>query len=340
MPSVYLHIGLPKTGTTYLQAMLFDNRQRLQELGVHVADAGSIIHEVGDINREPAGHTLSHHKLAWSLQRQRDDVAKLPIEDLRSALASDFGSNETTLISSECFYWEVRDGADIASFRRLLPENVHVLAWLRNRWEFIDSMYCQAVYDHQFKGAVEDFVEENSDFFDYGAALSQWGNVFGAKALKLSFYDSSKDPLQQLLHAIGVPSDGLATRPMNINASVPVAVIPVLRTLELSDREAFWFVADQMKKSAKAFPKVRLLSEAYILELERKFQAGDEYLAALGLDVEAVTGSSRYLQKLHINNSGLSLQMADAISLTIKNINSLSCPVHSATDDRPASSFA
>jgi hypothetical protein len=34
MTRVYLHIGAPKTGTTYLQEVLFRNRARLAEHGV------------------------------------------------------------------------------------------------------------------------------------------------------------------------------------------------------------------------------------------------------------------------------------------------------------------
>ena len=34
MTRVYLHIGAPKTGTTYLQEVLFTNRARLAEHGV------------------------------------------------------------------------------------------------------------------------------------------------------------------------------------------------------------------------------------------------------------------------------------------------------------------
>jgi hypothetical protein len=34
MPRIYLHIGAPKTGTTYLQGVLFDHRARLAETGI------------------------------------------------------------------------------------------------------------------------------------------------------------------------------------------------------------------------------------------------------------------------------------------------------------------
>ena len=67
MTTIYLHIGMPKTGTTSLQKFLFDNREKLLEKGYLYPITGTKISS----NRGYKGY--SHNSLVRLLLHQNSD---------------------------------------------------------------------------------------------------------------------------------------------------------------------------------------------------------------------------------------------------------------------------
>lgn len=113
MGDAVIHIGLPKTGTTYLQLMLKRHRDRLLNDGWHVAntalteDRVSLVEGLDDENTKQITR-VCHHPLSWSLQG-RTDVRCVSRETLANEIAAECAVNPRFILTSECFYWEGRD---------------------------------------------------------------------------------------------------------------------------------------------------------------------------------------------------------------------------------------
>jgi hypothetical protein len=80
MKQIFLHIGPHKTGTTYLQKVLFDSKKELESHGVHYSD-------------KLVGPQWGHHKLVESVKRRDDEIVKNFFDSL----------NDNSIISSENF---------------------------------------------------------------------------------------------------------------------------------------------------------------------------------------------------------------------------------------------
>src|SRR6478672_11312942 len=83
---VVMHIGAPKSGTTYLQSILFANRPLLRERGVLVPGRG-----IGDYARAAVATTLA----------EQDD--QKPVRVWRSLLDETHAWDRTALLTSEWF---------------------------------------------------------------------------------------------------------------------------------------------------------------------------------------------------------------------------------------------
>jgi hypothetical protein len=311
-----VHIGLPKTGTTYLQLMLKRHRDRLLNDGWHVADTGSL--ESGATFLEATaegllapGPRLCHHPIIWGIQG-RADVRCVSRETLANEIAAECAVNPRFILTSECFYWEGRDVRHIQSLRDMLPSPPRVLCWLRNRFDFIERMYGQAVYDHAYKGSVEEFYSIHAQAFNFGEMLSLWAGVFGIRNLQCHLYEPGCDPFVRMLEAIGVDSRPYDVRRVTVNRSVPAVMIPVLRNIALP-RPAALRVGIRLKQVADAMPQVRLLCDDMVHRIVDATKTGDENLRDMGLDVDLVSRPEDYLARPYIGDV-LQPQLAEALS--------------------------
>jgi hypothetical protein len=80
--TVYLHVGMHKTGTTYLQLLCNLNRETLRSQGVHYAggpDGVSPVLAVSDLQgRRPRGHDHSRLDGAWNAMAAEVEASELP----------------------------------------------------------------------------------------------------------------------------------------------------------------------------------------------------------------------------------------------------------------------
>lgn len=116
--SVVLHVGLPKTGTTYLQRLLAAQRDRLATVGVHypLARPGLMFHGALDVRGSAAKFGVDAGRVTGSWQRLCDEAR---------------GLSGTTVISHE-----VLGGASRGEVERALAPlaglEVHVVVTVRD----------------------------------------------------------------------------------------------------------------------------------------------------------------------------------------------------------------
>ncbi len=108
-PRVVLHVGLPKTGTTYLQGLMGENRDRLRASGVlyPFVRPGAMFHGAVEVRGSHAkfGLTAEQVRGAWSAVCERalsyDGVAVISHEVLAGATAEQIGAALVPLAGAE-----------------------------------------------------------------------------------------------------------------------------------------------------------------------------------------------------------------------------------------------
>ncbi|MGA8114426.1 MAG: hypothetical protein WCA46_12235 [Actinocatenispora sp.] len=123
---VYLHVGAPKTGTTYLQRVLWENKKRLQQVGYTLPGTRAAHYQaMGDLRRglwfDPAS--------PWTWDRL--------VAEVRAC-------EGTVIISEEMLGAATLEQAERA-VRSLHPADVHIVVAGRDLWRTIPSSWQQAV---------------------------------------------------------------------------------------------------------------------------------------------------------------------------------------------------
>jgi hypothetical protein len=131
---VFLHIGAPKTGTTYLQAVLAHNRQALR--------AKDILY--------PRALADAHHTAAWDLRgtpAQRKDAQG--IDGAWDALVSRANSwtGHTVVISSEMLVY--CNDAQVATAVGAFPAEVHVVYTARDLARQVPAVWQERIKNQQ-----------------------------------------------------------------------------------------------------------------------------------------------------------------------------------------------
>lgn len=213
-----VHIGAPKTGTTWIQRFLYENRDTLlREQGVLYPD----------VNLRGYGH----HDLAfllgggyprWATPQPRT------LADLHHDMARAAATHEgDILLSSEDFYLF----PEPVALRRFLAETgasagraVRIVVYVRRQDEAHESWYNQTVKAQGEIHTVEACIERDFDLWDYHGRLASWAETFGREAIVVRPYDRAawqEGTLRaDFLHHAGITDRGLVAPPGDVNWSL------------------------------------------------------------------------------------------------------------------------
>jgi len=200
---LFLHIGLPKTGTSFIQAVLNEQRAALQKQGILYPATGL----------DGFGHKL------LALPFLSDDRKRL--EDARAALDRNLvtlwselqdeilrSAASKIILSSEYF----SEAVTVRFLRSICDRNdidASVIVYLRRQDQVLESGYNQAVKVGIQTAKVvlgENYIEA----LDYDALLGRWADVFGDKALLVrTFEDAVAGPgiLEDFMSLVGAELD-------------------------------------------------------------------------------------------------------------------------------------
>ena len=190
--SLYLHIGMGKTGTTALQVFFSGNRKAMEKQGVAYPRLGEI---------EGAHHLLSPHvprflRNTWKFKSVDDWAPELATTDV-----------DSILLSSELM--------SRATPNELLPFCESIMKWfvpkvviyVRRQDDIIMASYNQHIKSGLQKRQLTDVYQKMIPKFDYEALLSPWEDVVGRENIivrpyeKVQFFDGDlrKDFLKNVL---------------------------------------------------------------------------------------------------------------------------------------------
>jgi hypothetical protein len=167
---LYLHIGMPKTGTTAIQHFLTGNRAKLAAQGVLY----------------PAGGTVraGHHILGAAVfPRRAAPLEGVPrevaLERAMTAILSEIdAARPRTVILSTEFLWGNLPAAKIGRLLGPLKGlRIHVVPYLRRQDLFAQSLYMQAVkggHARPFAAWLDGAEESAKGGFHYDRVLNAW----------------------------------------------------------------------------------------------------------------------------------------------------------------------
>jgi hypothetical protein len=165
---VFVHIGLPKTGTTYLQGVLWDNRDLVRQDGVLLPGVGHREHLWAALDlQERKNLRRRSPRAAGAWARLRDELAE---------------ASGTGLITHEFFCGASREQAE-RLVAELAPAEVHVVITARHAAGMLAAGWQESVKNggtarldeiRQKKGAGSEFSWRT---WDLHGVLKRWGGV-------------------------------------------------------------------------------------------------------------------------------------------------------------------
>lgn len=234
--TVYVHVGLPKTGTTYIQSALWESRDRLAAAGCLVPGEGrgaSWIAVSDLLGRRPRGDEAPTVEGAWGGL----------VESVRD------WDGDRVILSQELLGSATRSQAQ-RMVRSLRPCDVHVVVTVRDLARTLPSVWQQEIRKgrtwtwREFVAAVRDpdsgAATAGVAFwlrFDVERILRIWGGVVPPAHIHVVIVPPRGAPADDLLGrfaaATGVDRGILTSARPDVNTAIGLAETEVLRRLNV-----------------------------------------------------------------------------------------------------------
>ena len=213
MTTLYLHIGMPKCGTTSLQMALARNADKLARQGVYYPR----------LRDKPF-----HHDIFYAIRDQRMSS----LDEQFAEIADKARSLPKTIISTENFCWDHRP--EIVDATKSFFSNfdtVKIIIFLRNIFDFHNSWYCEHIQGFENQGTedvADFFTEDRLEKLNFVKILANWRDTHGKDNVSIAFVDKIGNDGDSLIEAflrlVGseIP-EGFATpkRKFNISLNAP-----------------------------------------------------------------------------------------------------------------------
>jgi hypothetical protein len=197
---LFLHAGTHKTGTTSLQAMMAQNRRRLEKSGVLYPEAGRrATPEHGEMD--------GHHNIAWEMTGdERFDEQSGTFAQLLDEISG--RKQHVAVVSSEDFEYLHRRPealAAMASGIRAIDYAPVAVLYLRSQADYAQSLYAELAGYHGLAVSFDAFLDrvaEQGSFefrgwtfaFDYEALTRPFADALGKRSLVVRAYERDRTP--------------------------------------------------------------------------------------------------------------------------------------------------
>ena len=188
---VVLHIGSTKTGSSALQAMLFERREQLAAVGAHYSALGVAA---------GAHHLLAAaiHPSAWRMHADAlpEDRETYFTETAGRILAdADAAGHDTVVLSSE-YFWGSFPAHLYKRFRAGFPDRrFEVVAYVRRPEEWVVSSYLQALKNGEPRPFAEWFDNWKGRWasgIHYFRVINRWNYFLDADTVHVVRYADAK----------------------------------------------------------------------------------------------------------------------------------------------------
>lgn len=191
MATVYLHVGMPKTGTTFLQALLFKNNKAIRKKGLSMVSVG---YNFPNISRFRNGHFI----IKDSLDENGNIDENLCNEIYNTCLSNilkEAKKYETLIITDELIW--IKSETYIERFKTDLDANgvdLKILVYLRRQDMFLESYWGQMVKIYTTETFREYASVEHQEYLhlDYKKHLEYYESIVGNENLIVRPYERNQ----------------------------------------------------------------------------------------------------------------------------------------------------
>jgi len=193
MPTVFLHIGAPKTATSTLQRALSNNYQQLREIGVlypRACRSGNAHHTLAcDLIETHQGFTMPDF---WY-----DDIPRRASwQLLQEEIVANRAGLKKVILSTELLSGQDHRLPDMLEDiqAHLQDFDIKIIAYLRRQDQLYSSLYNQDVKGaRQWTGSAYEFYETHQLLRnDYDTVLQSWANTFGGDNILLRPFEQQQ----------------------------------------------------------------------------------------------------------------------------------------------------
>lgn len=221
--TLYLHIGMPKTGTTTIQQTLAKNSKKLRSEGYAYPSKPPFNHSY---NFSPIFMNAPSRSIHFKrLELETEKEIALEIKKLKDHWASLFRKNKDVnfIISAEGLTsYNEEEAKKLHSFSSSFYEKVKVVVYVRNPISAIKSNWQQRIKSTSPKDTMEDILKGVIAGYNY-KFIDAWKNVFGNENLLIRPFERSSfyknDLVKDFLHTIGNTSSEIQSD-LESNASL------------------------------------------------------------------------------------------------------------------------
>lgn len=178
-PTIYIHLGLAKTGTTALQNFIALNKERFAEYGIYYPETGLV--------------SNCHHGIAfyWSNNMAYKRVFKIP-ENQLLLLQNELSKHKEkdVIISSECLNMAKNDFQEFIS---LFPHNnIKFIVYLRRQDNIFESNFIEAVKGNRTYLPIDKWADSNNNINQFYSRLVFLRNFVDRKNIIVKIYEKQQ----------------------------------------------------------------------------------------------------------------------------------------------------
>ncbi len=233
--TIYLHVGMPKTGTSALQMFLGTNREALEKDGFYYPNFTVRFPEVG-ANRN--GHFLKY------VQFRKDEPADYMqcVKELKEMISA----HDKIILSEEALWGKQSKKNWWKSVKKWANElcvDLKIIVYLRRQEDLVESLWNQKIkgFQKQTESFSEFLHNKSYDYLplDYEKALAEMSKYFGEENLIVRSYDFSRfvggNIYGDFLDSIGLKLDNKYVTDENpTNISLPVDAVEIKRIINMN----------------------------------------------------------------------------------------------------------
>lgn len=283
--TLYLHIGLQKTGTTTIQTFLTRNRSLLKEHGYDYPDPAKVRIGLDKFNHGHLGMSLTGY---W-----RDTGYELSREDAWGELRNlYFESDEHLLVSHE--------GLSVPQIIPHLPFirkmlrgiNAKVIIYLRRQDNFVQSVYKERLKSDETREFQQAFaLGDYPRLLDFNTILTYWQKCVGKGNVIVRLFERGQlrkgDALEDFLQVVGAEEiPGMQRPSQHENSTMNRHVLEVSRVLNSmgvrgAEVSAFkWWLSNILSEGESgAFVDHSIISPSARLSIIKSCASENEKLA-------------------------------------------------------------
>lgn len=325
--TLYVHIGMPKAGSTALQEFLYMNRAVLEKTGLLYPDPRALEQFSRDPQKMTGHHILPMYLTGffWAYFPKKEGVEAAEVfRFIKQQIAASTAAK--VLLSSEACWFMLNRQDVVSAFADAFSDfNLKVIVYLRRQDDHIQSGYNECIKSSFYTMTVDEFIEDR--FLDpsnrYYTHLMNWVKAIGRENVLTRLYDKSclingsifEDLLAQCGHEwvkeLRLPEKDANPR-MSLNALMFQRCINLLIS-DHTTRIAFskimmqWSAHDD-EGSAKAFEPQSLLTPDQRKKILDYYNSENKMVVKKLLKPHKGLCFSREIPNLHAIYPGLTLE--------------------------------